>query len=114
MSEENVEMPPPKRSTTALMVLLAVLLGGVILVARVAVLGDPNEQNEPADWNEARSSFLEECNQEAQDRGFCSCSYDWFEANVPYERFKEINDSVEADPKAPLPPEFRGAADACD
>jgi|SRR5215204_5764802 len=110
MSQENVESPPPKRSNTALMVLLAVLLGGVILIARVAVLGDPNE---PADWNEYKSTFLEECNQEAQDRVFCSCSYDWFEANVPFERFKEINDRFEADPNAPLPPELRGADDAC-
>ena len=104
-------MPPPKRSTTALMVLLAALLAGVIVIAYVAVIGDPYE---PADWNEARSTFLEECNQEAQDRVFCSCSYDWFEANVPYERFKEIEDSFEADPKAPTPPELLGVADACD
>jgi hypothetical protein len=99
--------PPP--AVGARRRLLATLLGGAVLAAAVIggillLRGDSDDQT---DYNGAVADrFLAVCTADATDAGFndpggfCRCSYDRIRAEIPFERFVEIDAAMRDDPTA--------------
>ena len=50
---------------------------------------------------------------DAQARQYCNCTYDYLEANIPYEEFAEFDEKSREDPETPLPPKFDAVAERC-
>lgn len=87
---------------------LAVLL---VAVALSACGDDASGDGYGAD---TRESFLTACVEDDADaalRGVCECTYEALVDEVPYERFLEIEDAIEAG--GDLPPEVVAIVDDC-
>ena len=102
---ERPTLPP--RTTGAGRRLIATLVGGAVLTAIVlgAILIARGDGDEQTDYDESVAErFLSVCTADAADLGFtdpdgfCRCSYDRIRAEIPYERFVEIDAAVSEDP----------------
>ncbi len=86
------------------------------LVIVLALLGGAcAASGEPDDYDEAvRDNFIEACvasgeqtqQLEAALQSTCSCAYDEFVANVPYDEFKAFDDTLREDIDTPFPEEY--------
>jgi hypothetical protein len=101
--------------------LVVVILLAVLLLVRGGDDGgdgtDPSDSTLAADdYNpELRRSFVSTCVTESEGAVTseqCGCTYDKFEATVPFERFKEIDRELKADPDNP-PQELRDIVQEC-
>lgn len=78
----------------------------VMVAAALVISGCGND--EPSDYDDAtQSSFLNVCKEDyGGSDSVCVCAYRGFVANIPYGRFKRVNDRLEQDPSAELPDDF--------
>ena len=112
-----MQQPPGKKSNTALKVVLAAVLGVLLLAGGCAVIAVVAGNS--SDYSDStRTTFIDSCNEDAggssQARRLCACTYRWFEDNVPYERFREIDENLDESPNTTPPPELQRAIKACD
>lgn len=89
--------------------LVAVLAAGL---AGCVGQGTPNEYS-----NSVREDFVNGCVEGAgQGSGdpqqVCQCTYRALEADVPFDRFKDVNEDLTEDP-GPLPDQFQAILDRC-
>jgi hypothetical protein len=82
----------------AVVVLAAAVVGGILLL---------RDEDPPSDYDaRIEDDFMATCTADAEARGFarpedfCRCAFDDIRAEIPYDRFVEIDAALQADPTA--------------
>jgi len=91
----------------------------VVLVAALALGGGGGGEPRPRRTtttegysDELEESFLTRCDSGGASRSVCQCTYDRFEATVPFKRFVEIDKEIQRNPDA-KPRELTEILDDC-
>lgn len=78
-----------------------------VMVAAALVISGCGK-DEPTDYNDAtESTFLKTCREDyGGSDSVCECAYQGFVENIPYGRFKRVDDRLAQDPSMELPDDF--------
>lgn len=107
VDDQDAARPPPTEAVGRR--LAATLVGGTLVLGLVIggillLRGDADEQT---DYDEAVAErFLSVCTQDAADLGFaapaefCRCSYERIVAEIPFDRFVQMDAAMREDPGA--------------
>jgi hypothetical protein len=88
---------------------MLIVLAGASLAIGSACSGD----DEPTEYNdETRSNFTESC-EAGLDAATCGCMYDKITEVMEFDEFKALDEELQDDPSAALPPEVEEAMTTC-
>ncbi|MGH9209281.1 MAG: hypothetical protein ACRD2C_01220 [Acidimicrobiales bacterium] len=75
--------------------------------------GDADDDTASGYSADMRDEFVDECADAGTDRDVCGCLYDVFEAEVPYERFDELDDQLRSGEAVEVPTDVEAMAVGC-